>query len=200
MYYENLCIPAAEDVVSALYGWGFGMKRQAISSSLKYKEVTLSNIPDELARLRDGRLCVHEQNTQLHIYYSEGTVEMACTPLWPTACTRNSRNSSHSSIAFTEFAMAEWNVLLLYSLTARKTEEVQALWRPPVPEGHVAYEKCKEYLRFLHATWFDVPLVPYEDIRLNISIGMDHPSMRVLIENLKYIDFEAKCTLRWINE
>ncbi|XGW34371.1 hypothetical protein V3C99_018331 [Haemonchus contortus] len=50
-----------EDVMEFLYGWGFGMKRQAISraiSSSKDKEVTLDNIPEELAQLSDGRTFV----------------------------------------------------------------------------------------------------------------------------------------------
>ncbi|KAK6027358.1 hypothetical protein OSTOST_06611 [Ostertagia ostertagi] len=90
MYYENACIPVADNVVSALYGWGFGMKRQAISrtiSTLKDNKVTLSNIPefDELARLRDGRLFVQEQDPQLHIYYSEEAVEKK---KMKTACKR----------------------------------------------------------------------------------------------------------------
>ncbi|KAK6036234.1 hypothetical protein COOONC_26261, partial [Cooperia oncophora] len=32
--------------------------------------------------------------------------------------------------------------------------------------------------------------------RLNITFGRDHPDLRTLLEKLKYIDFEAKCTLR----
>ncbi|KAK6029437.1 hypothetical protein OSTOST_04451, partial [Ostertagia ostertagi] len=36
--------------------------------------------------------------------------------------------------------------------------------------------------------------------RLNVEFGRDHPEMRVLLEKLKYIDFEARCTLRWITE
>nr|CDJ88307.1 unnamed protein product [Haemonchus contortus] len=58
------------------------MKRQAISraiSSLKDKEVTLDNIPEELAQLFDGRTFVHEQEQGLHVYYSGRTIEMACT-------------------------------------------------------------------------------------------------------------------------
>nr|CDJ91482.1 unnamed protein product [Haemonchus contortus] len=156
--------------MKSLYGWGFGMKRQAISraiSSLKDKEVTFDNIPEELAQLSDGTTFVHEQDQELHVYYSERAIE------------------------------------------------VRALWRPPVPEDHVAYEKCKEFEEYLHSTWFDGP---YKDMwnkwelvdlktaniaeayhkRLNVEFGRDHPDLRTLIEKLKYIEFEAKCSLQWI--
>uniref|UniRef100_W6NDC1 Uncharacterized protein n=1 Tax=Haemonchus contortus TaxID=6289 RepID=W6NDC1_HAECO len=62
-----------EDVMKSLYGWGFGMKRAI--SSLKDKEVTLDNIPGELAQLCDGTTFVHEQDQELHVYHSERTIE-----------------------------------------------------------------------------------------------------------------------------
>ncbi|XGW33485.1 hypothetical protein V3C99_017699 [Haemonchus contortus] len=94
---------------------------------------------------------------------------------------------------------------------------MRALWMPPVPQDHVAYEKCKKFLKYLHSTWFDGP---YKDIwnkwglvdlrttniaeayhnRLNVVFGKDHPDMRSLIEKLKYIDFEAMRTLQWISD
>ncbi|KAK6045544.1 hypothetical protein COOONC_16951 [Cooperia oncophora] len=99
-------------------------------------------------------------------------------------------------------------------LPRRLYPEVRALWNPPVAADHVAYAECKEFLEYLHTTWFDGP---YKDMwnkweivdirttntaeafhnRLNVTFGKDHPSL-TLIEKLKYIDFEAKCTLRWM--
>nr|CDJ88306.1 unnamed protein product [Haemonchus contortus] len=93
-------------------------------------------------------------------------------------------------------------------LPRRLYPEVRALWRPPVPEDHVAHEKCNEFLEYLHSTWFDGP---YKDLwnkwelvdrrttniteayhnRLNVKFGRDHRDLRTLIEKLKYIDFEA---------
>ncbi|KAK6040404.1 hypothetical protein COOONC_22092 [Cooperia oncophora] len=72
----------ADEVMKALYGWGFGMKRRAISraiNSWKDREVTLQNIPENLARLSDGRLFVQKQDAELHIYYSGETIEINCT-------------------------------------------------------------------------------------------------------------------------
>ncbi|XGW28004.1 hypothetical protein V3C99_008087 [Haemonchus contortus] len=106
--------------------------------------------------------------------------------------------------------VAEWwdTIKGVIFLPKRLYPEVRALWRPPVPEDHVAYEKCKEFLEYLHSTWFDGP---YKNLwnkwelvdlrttniaeayhnRLNVEFGRDHPDLRTLIEKLKYIDFEA---------
>uniref|UniRef100_A0A7I4YCF8 MULE domain-containing protein n=1 Tax=Haemonchus contortus TaxID=6289 RepID=A0A7I4YCF8_HAECO len=268
-----------EEVIKSLYGWGFGMKRQAISraiSSLKDKEVTLENIPEEVALLSDGTTFVHEQDQELHVYYSEKTIEMACTNGLYAIVADGVHTKQPKELMQLYCVHGVCNggveVPLLYSMTARKTEdvylrifghlknlferrrdtcnlrkfvqghgrvpvvaewwdtikgvvflpkrlypEVRALWRPPVPEDHVAYEKCKEFLEYLHSTWFDGP---YKDLwnkwelvdlrttniaeayhnRLNVEFGRDHPDLRTLIEKLKYIDFEAKCSLQWIRE
>ncbi|XGW27734.1 hypothetical protein V3C99_007933, partial [Haemonchus contortus] len=73
---------------------------------------------------------------------------------------------------------------------------VRALWRPPVPQDHIAYEKCKEFLENLHSTWFDGPYKDNWNNHLNVVFGKDHPDMRTLMEKLKYIVFEAKRTLQ----
>ncbi|XGW34745.1 hypothetical protein V3C99_018621, partial [Haemonchus contortus] len=235
-----------EDVMKSLYGWGFGMKRQAISraiSSLKDKEVTLDNIPEELAQLSDGTTFVHEQDQELHVYYSERTIEMACTnglyaivadgvhtkqpkELMQLYCVHGVCNGGVENLfeRYRPRPMQPLRIVLDFekaSIAAVRRlfpeAKVRALWRPPVPEDHVAYEKCKEFLEYLHSTWFDGP---YKDMwnkwelvdlrttniaeayhnRLNVEFGRDHPDLRTLIEKLKYIDFEAKCSLQWIRE
>uniref|UniRef100_W6NBT7 Uncharacterized protein n=1 Tax=Haemonchus contortus TaxID=6289 RepID=W6NBT7_HAECO len=115
--------------------------------------------------------------------------------------------------------VAEWwdTIGGVVFLPKRIYPEVRTLWRPPVPEDHVACEKCEELLEYLHSTWFDGP---YKDMwnkwelvdlrttdiaeahhnRLNVEFGRDDPDLRTLIEKLKYIDFEAKCSLQWITE
>uniref|UniRef100_W6NG40 Uncharacterized protein LOC100906578 n=1 Tax=Haemonchus contortus TaxID=6289 RepID=W6NG40_HAECO len=115
--------------------------------------------------------------------------------------------------------VAEWwdTIKGVVFLPKRLHPEVRALWKPPVPEDRFAYEKCKEFLEYLHSTWFDGP---YKDMwnkwelvdlrttniaeayhnRLKVEFGRDHLDLRTLIEKLKYIDFEAKCSLQWIRE
>ncbi|XGW34744.1 hypothetical protein V3C99_018621, partial [Haemonchus contortus] len=120
-----------EDVMKSLYGWGFGMKRQAISraiSSLKDKEVTLDNIPEELAQLSDGTTFVHEQDQELHVYYSERTIEMACTNGLYAIVADGVHTKQPKELMQLYCVHGVCNggveVPLLYSMTARKTEDV----------------------------------------------------------------------------
>ncbi|CAJ0588990.1 unnamed protein product [Cylicocyclus nassatus] len=72
-----------EDVVMAFYGEGYSQRRQTISRAIntfKDREVTLQNIPDDLVFLQDGTrfVHVHVMEPQLHIYYSEKTIQKTC--------------------------------------------------------------------------------------------------------------------------
>ncbi|KAK6034266.1 hypothetical protein COOONC_28240 [Cooperia oncophora] len=85
---------------------------------------------------------------------------------------------------------------------------VRALWNPPVAADHVAYAECKEFLEYLHTTWFDGPYKDmwnkWEIVDIRTTNTAEaykcHIRKGPLIEQLKYIDFEAHCTLRWIRE
>ncbi|KAK6050642.1 hypothetical protein COOONC_11853 [Cooperia oncophora] len=57
--------------------------------------------------------------------------------------------------------------------------KVRALWTLPVLQDHFAYGACKDFLEYLHTTWFDGP---FKDIRLNVTCGNDLSVMRTLIE------------------
>ncbi|KAK6047011.1 hypothetical protein COOONC_15484 [Cooperia oncophora] len=215
--YEEMLTKASQeyddDVISALYGWGFGMKRQAISrwpaASGLYAVVAdgvHSKQPKELMQLH----CVH------------GAVR------WHAQEVRTGpEQSSHRSQWWDTIKGVIFLPRRLYpGITTKLCYNVAnkvcftsgpGLWSPPVPQDHVAYGACKDFLEYLHATWFDGPFEEmwnkWEKVdlrttniaeayhnRLNVTFGRDHPDMRTLLEKLKYIDFEAKRTLRCLRE
>ncbi|KIH64610.1 hypothetical protein ANCDUO_05073 [Ancylostoma duodenale] len=118
-----------EDIAMGLYASGYEQRRQAISraiNSLKDRAVTLENIPEELSFLRDGTRFVQEQDPELHIYYSERTIEKACTNGLFALVADGVHNKQPKSL--TQFYCVHGvcdggvEVPLLYALTARKTE------------------------------------------------------------------------------
>nr|CDJ96224.1 unnamed protein product [Haemonchus contortus] len=98
-------------------------------SSLKDKEVALDNKPEELAQLSDSRTFVHEQDQELHVYYSERTIEMACTNgLYAIAADGvHTKQPKELMQLFCVHGVCNGGVEvpLLYSMTARKTEDVE---------------------------------------------------------------------------
>ncbi|KAK6062214.1 hypothetical protein COOONC_00112 [Cooperia oncophora] len=133
--YEEMLTKASqehdEDVITALYGWGFGMKRQAISraiNSLKDRAVTLEHIPDDLAMLSDGRRFLQEQGPEVHVYYSEETIEMACcTGLYAIVADGvHTKQPKELMQLYCVHGVCDGGVEvpLLYAMTAHKTEGV----------------------------------------------------------------------------
>ncbi|KAK6040569.1 hypothetical protein COOONC_21927 [Cooperia oncophora] len=282
-------------------------------NSLNGRAVTLEHIPDDLAMLSNGRRFLQEQGPEVHVYYSEETIEMACcTGLYAIVADGVHTKQPKELQLYCVHGVCDGGVEvpLLYAMAAHKTEDVYTKifghlkdlfekYRPrPVqrlrivldfekasiaaarrlfpeaknssklnkfiqghvqgcvpPLGHrqnsggdrvVGHNKRSGFppqatlprgssavepsssggprrlrgmqgIPGIHATWFDGP---YKDMwnkweivdirttniaeafhnRLNITFGRDHPDLRTLLEKLKYIDFEAKCTLRWMRE
>uniref|UniRef100_A0A7I4Y8E5 MULE domain-containing protein n=1 Tax=Haemonchus contortus TaxID=6289 RepID=A0A7I4Y8E5_HAECO len=146
-----------EDVMKSLNGRGFGMKRQAIFravSSLKDKEVALDNKPEELAQLSDSRTFVHEQDQELHVYYSERTIEMACTNgLYAIAADGvHTKQPKELMQLFCVHGVCNGGVEvpLLYSMTARKTEDVERYRPRPMQPLRIVLDFEKASIAAVH--------------------------------------------------
>ncbi|CAJ0606035.1 unnamed protein product [Cylicocyclus nassatus] len=71
-----------DGVVSEYYGIGFEMRKRQIARNLaihKDKRATMANVPSDLQCLCDGALFLQEQSERFHIYFSERTIQKACS-------------------------------------------------------------------------------------------------------------------------
>ncbi|CAJ0592446.1 unnamed protein product [Cylicocyclus nassatus] len=71
-----------DGVVSEYYGIGFEMRKRQIARNLaihKDKRATMANVPSDLQCLCDGTLFLQEQSERFHIYFSERTIQKACS-------------------------------------------------------------------------------------------------------------------------
>ncbi|XGW26242.1 hypothetical protein V3C99_007117 [Haemonchus contortus] len=102
-------------------------------------------------------------------------------------------------------------------LPAELLSEVRALQRPPVPQDHVAYDKCLEFLDYLKSNWMSGP---FKDLwckwklkelrttnlaeafhrRLQVLAGVDHPPLSTLIDVMRGLNYEAKAALIRLKE
>ncbi|RCN30103.1 hypothetical protein ANCCAN_24130 [Ancylostoma caninum] len=118
-----------EDTAMGLYASGYEQRRQAISraiNSLNDRVVTLENIPEEFSFLSDGTRFVQEQDPEVHIYYSERTIEKACTNGLFALVADGVHTKQPKSLTqlYCVHGVCDGGVevQLLYALTARKTE------------------------------------------------------------------------------
>ncbi|CAJ0593644.1 unnamed protein product [Cylicocyclus nassatus] len=113
----------SEDVVMAFYGEGYSQRRQTI---FRDREMTLQNIPDDLVFLQDGTRFVHVMEPQLHIYYSEKTIQKACANglFAVVADGVHSKQPKNLAQLYCVHVVCAGGVEvpLLYALTARKHE------------------------------------------------------------------------------
>ncbi|KAK6040098.1 hypothetical protein COOONC_22397 [Cooperia oncophora] len=109
--------------------------------------------------------------------------------------------------------IVQWHGLPSGSSTAASP----TLRGPPVPNDHIAYKRCGDFISYLRTTWMDGPfkglwckwkltelrttnLAEAFHRRLGLLINGDHPPLNALIEALRKLNYEAGAALRRLQE
>ncbi|KHJ92274.1 hypothetical protein OESDEN_07846 [Oesophagostomum dentatum] len=171
-----------EDMLFYFHRGGFEDRQRTFRRAIRALEdptCTMEHIPIYQRVLADGSRFLQFENPNLHLYYSVKTIEMAqqhglyalvadgVHDLQPDATSKCGQLYTVHGVCNSTV-----DVPLLHAITTSKDQEtyeivfaqlkeemekaeLPAHHQPSFPRSREAYDKCKEFLRYLHSTWYE---------------------------------------------